>query len=33
MYEMPEEKVVISGKLERIGNTNSFYTIKLNDKN
>jgi acetate kinase len=32
MYEMPEEKVVISGVFERIGNTNSFYTIKLNDE-
>ncbi len=32
MYEMPEEKVVISGVFERIGNANSFYTIKLNDE-
>lgn len=32
MYEMPEEKIVISGVFERIGNTNSFYTIKLNDE-
>ena len=30
MYEMPEEKVLISGNFERIGIDNSFYTIKLN---
>lgn len=30
MYEMPEEKVLISGVFERIGLENSFYTIKLN---
>ena len=30
MYEMPEEKVLISGLFERIGIGNSFYTIKLN---
>ena len=30
MYEMPEEKVLISGVFERIGIGNSFYTIKLN---
>ncbi|CCY45255.1 acetate kinase 1 [Clostridium sp. CAG:1193] len=30
MYEMPEEKVLISGVFERIGIDNSFYTIKLN---
>lgn len=30
MYEMPEEKVLISGVFERIGINNSFYTIKLN---
>ncbi|MEG0826403.1 MAG: acetate kinase [Bacilli bacterium] len=30
MYEMPEEKVLISGVFERIGMDNSFYTIKLN---
>ena len=29
MYEMPEEKVLISGVFERIGIDNSFYTIKL----
>ena len=29
-YEMPEEKVLISGVFERIGLDNSFYTIKLN---
>lgn len=30
MYEMPEEKVLISGVFERIGIENSFYAIKLN---
>ena len=30
MYEMPEEKVLISGVFERIVIGNSFYTIKLN---
>lgn len=30
MYEMPEEKVIISGIFERIGIENSFYTIKIN---
>lgn len=30
LYEMPEEKVLISGVFERIGIDNSFYTIKLN---
>ena len=30
IYEMPEEKVLISGVFERIGLENSFYTIKLN---
>lgn len=29
-YEMPEEKVLISGTFERIGIGDSFYTIKLN---
>ena len=29
-YEMPEEKVLISGTFERIGITDSFYTIKIN---
>lgn len=29
-YEMPEEKVLISGTFERIGIDGSFYTIKLN---
>ena len=33
MYEMPEEKVLISGVFERIGIENSFYTIKLNGEN
>ena len=30
LYEMPEEKVLISGVFERIGIDNSFYTIKIN---
>ena len=30
MYEMPEEKVLISGNFERIGIENSFYSYKLN---
>lgn len=30
MFEMPEEKVLISGNFERIALENSFYTIKLN---
>ena len=32
MYEMPEEKVIISGVFERIGIDGSFYTIKINDE-
>lgn len=31
-FEMPEERVLISGVFERIGLNNSFYTIKLNGK-
>ncbi len=31
LYEMPDSKVLISGNFERIGQQNSFYTIKLND--
>ena len=30
LYEMPEERALISGVFERIGIDNSFYTIKLN---
>lgn len=30
LFEMPEEKVLMSGVFERIGIGNSFYTIKLN---
>lgn len=30
LYEMPEEKVLISGVMERIGIGGSFYTIKVN---
>lgn len=29
LYDMPEEKVLISGLMERIGVGNSFYTIKV----
>ena len=32
LYEMPEEKVLISGLMERIGVGESFYTIKINDE-
>ena len=32
MYEMPEEKVLISGVFERIGLNNSLYTIKIDGK-
>lgn len=30
LYEMPEEKVLMSGLMERIGVGESFYTIKIN---
>ena len=30
LYEMPEEKVLISGVFERIGIDGSFYTVKIN---
>ena len=30
LYKMPEEEVLISGLMERIGIGNSFYTIKVN---
>ena len=30
LYEMPEEKVLISGTFERIGLPGGIYTIKLN---
>lgn len=30
MYEMPEEKVLISGVFEKIGLNDSFYSIKIN---
>ena len=30
MYEMPEEKVLISGNFERIGIDNSFYSYNYN---
>ena len=32
MYEMPEEKVLISGLFERIGEKSSSYTIKLDNE-
>lgn len=31
-YEMPEEKILISGYIERIGIKGSFYTLKYNDE-
>ncbi len=30
VYEMPEEKVLINGYIERIGEEDSFWTIKIN---
>ena len=30
MYEMPEEKVLISGVFERIGLDGGMYTLKIN---
>ncbi len=30
LYNMPEKEVLISGNFERIGQTGSFYTIKIN---
>lgn len=30
MYEMPEEKVLISGYVEKIGQKDSFWTVKVN---
>ena len=32
LYDMPQEKVLISGLMERIGVGNSFYTIKVNNE-
>ena len=32
MYEMPEEKVLISGVFERIGTESSTYRIKYDGK-
>ena len=32
VYEMPEEKVLISGLFERIGINGSNYTFKINDE-
>ena len=29
-YEMPEEKILINGRFERIGIDNSFYTMWIN---
>ena len=31
-YEMPEEKILIKGRFERIGINESFYTIWINDE-
>ena len=30
VYEMPEEKVLINGYVEKIGAEDSFWTIKVN---
>ena len=30
MYEMPEEKVLINGYIEKIGEEDCYWTIKLN---
>ena len=30
MYEMPEEKVLINGYIEKIGLEDCFWTIKIN---
>ena len=32
LFEMPEEKVLVSSTFERIGLDNSFYSIKVDDK-
>src|SRR5690554_5081060 len=31
LFKMPEEKVIASGNVERIGNRNASYTLKFND--
>ena len=32
LYEMPEEEVLISGYIEKIGLNDSFWTTKVNGK-
>lgn len=32
LYEMPEEKVLASGLFEKIGSSDSFYTVKIDEK-
>ena len=32
LFEMPEEKVIISGYIEKIGLTDSFWNTKFNGK-
>jgi len=32
LFEMPEEKVLMKGLFERIGDKGSFYEIKFNDQ-
>lgn len=32
LYEMPEGKEIVNGYIEKIGNEDSFYTLKYNDK-
>ena len=30
LYEMPETKEIVNGYVEKIGNQDSFYTLKYN---
>ena len=32
LYDMPSEKVITKGSFERIGSTDSDYTIRVNDE-
>ena len=32
LYEMPEEKEILNGCVEKIGNHDSFYTLKFNNQ-
>ena len=33
LYDMPEAKEIVNGYVEKIGNQDSFYTLKFNGKN